>query len=125
MMFQTKRKQGTSAYYEFQFCKHFLPPEILVTPEYYGKIHFHPDSLLVHMDDDEIFFSNYLKYLSPALAPDGTTQFSDCGVNYYTKEQAEGMRSLILSEKPLEYGILAAWLEKAASEYNGFYILGI
>lgn len=47
------------------------------------------------------------------------------GVNYYTKEQAVDILQRIKKDKPKDYEILAEWLEKAVSEYNGFYFLGV
>ena len=124
-MFTTIKKRNTSSYYEFQYCKEDQPPKILVTPEYYGKHHFLPDSLLIHIDDDERFFPLYIDYLTPTHSPDGSGRFFAYGVNYYDREQTKKMIARISADKPLQYKILVDWLEKAVLEYNGFYFLGI
>jgi hypothetical protein len=125
LMFTYIKKRNTSSYYEFQYCKEDQPPEILVTPEYYGKHHFLPDSLLIYIDDDERFFPLYIDYLTPTHSPDGLGRFLSYGVNYYDREQTENMIKRISEDKPLQYKILVDWLEKAAHEYNGFYFLGL
>ena len=123
-MFTYIKKRDTSAYYEFQYCKEDQPPEILVTPEYYGKHHFLPDSLLIYIDDER-FFPLYIDYLTPTHSPDGSGRFSAYGVNYYDRDQTKKMIARISADKPLQYKILVDWLGKAAHEYNGFYFLGI
>lgn len=47
------------------------------------------------------------------------------GVNYYTKEQTYTIMEQIKNDKPQEFEALVAWLEKAVSEYNGFFFLGV
>lgn len=121
MFIACTEKKG-SAYFEFQYCKKDLPLKKLVKPGGYGF--WEKDSILVHIDDDT-FFENYLKYLEPTNAPNGTTEFCYYGINYYTKEQTLSIVKRIKEDKPKEFEIVVAWLEKAITDYNGFYFLGI
>ncbi len=85
------------------------------------------NSLYVPVSKDTIFFKEYFKYLEPTETPDGGTKFDGCGINYYTKKQARIIFERIQTDKPKEYMVLLAWLEKflADSSENGFYILGV
>ncbi len=118
----SQKKSGTSAYYEFQYCKKDLPTDVLVK-EGYG--HWQEDSLLVYTDDDARLFEHYLSYLSPTRAPNGTSEFCYFGVNYYTKEETAKILQRMEKEKPPYSEPLAKWLTKAVEEYNGFFFLGI
>ena len=84
-------------------------------------------SLFVPISKDNVFFEEYLKYLEPTETPDGGTKFDGCGINYYTKEQAQIIYERIQNDKPEEYTILITWLEKIISNPSevGFYILGV
>lgn len=84
-------------------------------------------ALYIPISKDQVFFKEYLKYLEPTKTPDGNTKFDACGINYYTKEQAEKMLNRIKADKPKEYTVLLSWLDKFISESseNGFYILGV
>lgn len=121
-MLITMDKKAGSAYFEFQYCKKNWTIKKLVNK---GYAFWQPDSLLVHIEDDMEFFEHYLKYLEPTNAPNGTQEFCFYGVNYYTKEQTQSILDRIKQDKPKECEILIAWLEKAVSDYNGFYFLGI
>lgn len=118
----SQKKSGTSAYYEFQYCKKALPTDVLVK-EGYG--YWQEDSLLVHIDDDARLFENYLSYLSPTHAPNGTSDFCYFGVNYYTKEETAKILKRLEKDKPPYSEPLIKWLAGAAEEYNGFFFLGI
>ncbi len=115
------KKQGTSAYYEFSYCKKDLPLADLTDKGY--KI-WQEDALLVYIDDDAELFRHYLCYLSPAHAPNGTDEFSPYGVNYYTKAEAAAILQRLKAENPPYSAPLIAWLENG-EEYNGFFFLGI
>lgn len=114
-------KRGT-AYFEFQYCKKEAPLEKLVKN---GYGHWEADSLLVHMDSGEEFFKHYREYLEAANAPDGANEFCYYGVNYYTREQTEHIITAIRKDLPKGCETIVGWLEKALTEYNGFYFLGI
>ena len=118
----SQKKSGTSAYYEFQYCKKDMPTDVLVK-EGYG--YWQEDSLLVHIDDDARLFENYLSYLSPTHAPNGTSDFCYFGVNYYTKEETAKILKRLEKDKPPYSEPLIKWLAGAAEEYNGFFFLGI
>ena len=98
----------------FEFCRFYFSRE---------------ECLYVSISNDAAFFKEYLKYLEPTRTPDGGTKFDGCGINNYTKEQAETMLKRIKADKPREYEILANWLEKVISDdnplVNGFYIQGV
>ena len=121
MFIPCSEKKG-SAYFEFQYCKKDWSIKKLVHKGYDFR---KEDSLLVHIDDDEQFFENYLKYLDSPIAPNGTTEFDCCGVNYYTKEQTLSILKKIENDKPPHYEVLVTWLKKSITDFNGFYFLGI
>ena len=111
-------KQGV-AYFEFQYCKKEWNIKKLLKK---GYSFWEKDSLLVHVDYDRDFLENYGDYLE---TPDGAQKLDPYGVNYYTKEQTFVIIEQIKNDKPQEFDILVTWLEKAATEYNGFFFLGI
>ena len=121
MFIPCSEKQG-SAYFEFQYCKKEWDIKKIL-----AKRHsfWEKDSLLVHIDGDKDFFDNYGDYLNAPNSPEGTQEFDLCGVNYYTKEQTYVIMEKIRNDKPQGFEALVAWLEKAATEYNGFFFLGI
>ncbi|MBR2971027.1 MAG: hypothetical protein IKC48_04460 [Clostridia bacterium] len=121
-MFVPCLQRKGSAYYEFQYCKKKGSPKRLANK---GYRHWAKDSIVVHVDEGDAFFDSYLGYLECTNAPNGTTQFSECGVNYYTKEQARCMEEKIKEDKPKDFEALIEWLDKAATDYNGFFFLGL
>lgn len=121
MFIPCSEKQGT-AYFEFQYCKKEWNIKKILKK---GYLFWEKDSLLVHIDNGKNFFESYLKYLEFTNAPNGTTEFCSYGVNYYTKEQTFSILERMKADKPKDFEVLVAWLEKAAVEYNGFFFLGI
>ena len=71
------------------------------------------------------FLKSYEDYLKSPVAPQKTQEPDLYGVNYYTKDQTLSIIERIKVDKPKEFEILLAWLEKAVTEYNGFFFLGI
>lgn len=121
MFITCSEKQGT-AYFEFQYCKKEWSIKKILKK---GYSFWEKDSLLVHVDYDRDFFDNYGDYLETPNSPDGTQKFDPCGVNYYAKDQSFVIIERIKNNKPQEFEALVAWLEKAVTEYNGFFFLGI
>lgn len=121
MFIQCSEKKGT-AYFEFQYCKKEWNIKKLLRK---GFSFWEKDSLLVHVDNDRDFFENYGDYLKAPNAHDGTQVFDPFGVNYYTKEQALSILERIRADRPRECDDLILWLEKAATDYKGFFFLGI
>lgn len=119
MLFTPCRERKGTAYFEFQYCKKDACVRRFWQKE---SAFWAPDSLLVSVDDDARFFSGYGKYLN---SPDGRSGFDPFGANYYSKGHAGDVLRGITAEKPADWEVLAAWLKKAAEEYNGFYFLGI
>jgi hypothetical protein len=117
----SKKKKGTSAYYEFSFCKKDMPIDELVKN---GYEFWSEDSLLLHIDDDSCFFEHYMKYFKNPHTPDGSGKFFYAGVNYYTAEETKKMLAKIEKEAPPYSAPLIAWLREA-EKYNGFFFLGI
>lgn len=119
----SRKDKGSGAYYELQFCKKSVPAEELAK----GKdiSYWKEDSLYFHMDEDEQFFRDYLKYFENPLSPDGSGSFCYFGINYYTRKKTQEMLLQIEVDRPAEYEILLPWLKKAAEKHNGFYLLGI
>ena len=121
MFIPCSEKRG-SAYFEFQYCKKEWNIKKLLKK---GFSHWEKDSLLVHVDYDRDFFDNYVDYLETPDSPDETQELDPYGVNYYTKEHTFVIIEQIKNDKPQEFDVLVSWLEKAATEYNGFFFLGI
>lgn len=120
MFIPCSEREGT-AYFEFQYCKKEWNVKKLLKK---GYSFWEKDSLLVHVDSDSDFFQNYADYLNNPDSPDGMMELY-VGVNYYTKEQASKILEQIKRDKPQEFETLVAWLEKAVTEYNGFFLLGV
>jgi len=117
-MFVDFTKRNGSDYIEFQFVKNVKKP--------FKKIdNFKDDSLYVYSDDINCFLETYGDLFKNCISPDGSDRFCDFGVNYYTPEMAKTIfdklkdLSVIGSEK------LIVWLEKAVSNGDGIYVLGI
>ena len=124
MFISCNEREGT-AYYEFQYCKKEWPIKKLLKR---GYKFWREDSLLFgveDIEDEEDFFLYYGSYLEPTYSPDGTNVFCFFGINYNTKELAKNILEKIKQDKPPHYEKLANWLEKAISQYNGFFLLGI
>lgn len=117
----SKKKSGSSAYYELAFCKKDMPPEELLQGGYPCRSE---DSLLFHMDDDSRFFRNYLRYFENPHSPDGSCRFYYAGVNYYTAEETAKILAEIEKDAPPYSAPLIAWLREAKA-YNGIFFLGI
>ena len=113
-------RQG-SAYFEFQYCKKEWNVKKILKK---GYSFWEKDSLLIHIDSESDFFNSYSNYLDATNSHDGMMELY-FGVNYYTKEQTSIIIEQIKRDKPQEFETLVAWLEKAATEYNGFFFLGI
>ena len=118
-----KKRKGSTAYYEFQYCKCDLPVEQAVKSDAWT---YWEDSLLVHMDEEHELFQHYIKpYMSAPHAPNGSRVYFYAGVNYYTREESAEILDRIRSDRPDGCEVLIPWLERAAGELYGFYILGI
>lgn len=121
-MFETNVK-WKGGRFEFQYCKRNGDVRELAKGEPYQSLM--KDSLYFHFDYDDIFLIEHRSYFDKPTTPDGGHVFDYWGINYYTKEQAALILERIKTDKPFESEKLIPWLEKAAFEYNGFYILGI
>ncbi len=115
-----RARRGT-AYFEFQYCKTEGSVKAILNSHQFWL----PDSLVVHIDDQERLMDDYLPFLEHPESPDGSSTFCYYGVNYYTKDRASQMLEQIKAAKPEDCDTLIPWLEKAATKYNGFYFLGI
>ena len=119
-----KKRKGSTAYYEFQYCKCDLTVEQAVKSD--AWTYWAEDSLLVHMDGENELFRNYIKpYMSAPHAPNGSRVYFYAGVNYYTHEEAAEILERIKTDRPAGCEALIPWMERAAGEFYGFYILGI
>ena len=121
-LFVPSEELSGSGYFEFQFYKKDLPAK-KAAKDYHR--HWLADSLYVHIDHQSVFLRNYLPYLQKTTAPDGSCEFCYFAPNYYTKEQAAKMVEQIRADRPLEWEVLLPWLERAASEYYGFFVMGV
>ena len=117
----SKKEKGSSAYYEFSFCKKDMSIDKLTKR---GYEHRSEDSLLLHIDNDSRFFEHYMKYFENPHSPDGTGRFYCAGVNYYTAVETKEILSRIEKDAPPYSAPLISWLREA-EKYNGFFFLGI
>jgi hypothetical protein len=108
-IFITQDEKTEGAHFEFRVCS--------------GQ----GSSLFVPIHKDTVFFDEYLKYLEPTETPNGGSTFDGCGINYYTREQAQIMCNKIQKDKPQEYTILLDWLKNNVLDpsKNGFYLFGV
>ena len=119
-----EKRKGSSAYYEFQFCKDDLTVEQAVKSDAWH--YWAEDSLLVHIDGEHELFHSYIKpYMSAPHAPNGSRGYFYAGVNYYTREETAEMLERIKEDSPAGCNVLIPWLERAAREFYGFYIMGL
>ena len=121
MFIPCKGKTGT-AYFEFQYCKKEWTGGNFMES---GYSYWEEDSLLIHVDEADLFFDQYGKYFRCPQAVSGVSKLEYCGENYYSKEQTAQILQRIKKECPQEHEPLIAWLEKAVTEYNGFFMIGI
>ena len=117
-------REGT-AYFEFQFCKKKSFIHRIFTAIVGWHVFWAKDSLLVDALDDETFFKNYGEYIKYPTVKNRFQELDPFGVNYYTKEQTLSILEKIKKDKPKDFEVLVKWLEKAVTDYNGFYFLGI
>lgn len=123
--FISNDQRDSTAYYEFQFCKIDKPISHILGEEKFSHLEFwKEDSLCIEIDAFERFVDNFPVFLKTS-AIQGGDKFNYYGPNYYSREMTvqilEEMKCVIQKTD----NILIEWLERAASEFNGFYILGI
>lgn len=121
VVFTRPKDRRGSAYYEFQYCK--TDGSVRTIMKSHGS--WLDDSLLIYMDDDTKFFEQYGEYLQKPISPNGSHTFDYAGINYYAPEMARMIIERIKAAQPENCDELLAWLDPAASEYNGFFFLGI
>ena len=84
------------------------------------------NSLFLYWDDEEAFLEIYEPYFNAMNLLTGNDEpFDFYSENVASKEQARVLREEIQKHHPKEYEIFAEWLEKAYTEFNGFYISGM
>ena len=80
--------------------------------------------MYVYGDDMEIFWRCYNDIIGEGIYNNGKRGTMDLvGINFYSKEQINGIIKRIKVKTPPDYEILLNWLEIGLN-YNGFYILG-
>lgn len=119
---EERRAYGGSAFFELQYCK--MEPDTSAK-EIVDASYWQDDSLYVYMDDMDCFYSQYSDIFVDGLYYNMNRGRIDVhGINYYSPAQISEIIHAIDVKKPKEYALLLEWL-KNASQYNGFYILGI
>ena len=115
-MLLTYQERKGDAYFEFQYRRKDYEPNEEVQK----------NSLFLYWDDEEAFWEIYEPYFNAMNVLTGKEEpFDFYSENAASKEQAEVLREELLKHHPKEYEIFAEWLEKAYTEYNGFYISGM
>ena len=123
IFYEQRIPADSSCFVELQFCR--LPEGTKL-----GRIvsvdsikHFLSDSLFV--PDEDAFFSEYNGIFDSGIYNNLETGVVDVyGINYYPPEITAKMLRRVRAEHPADGEALVTWLEKA-TEYNGFYVLGI
>ncbi len=115
MLLTYKERKGDE-YFEFQYRRKDYEPNEEVQK----------NSLFLYWDDEEAFFEIYEPYFNAMNVLTGKEEpFDFFSENAISKEQSHVLREKLLKHRPEGYEVFAEWLEKAYTEYNGFYILGI
>ena len=83
------------------------------------------DSLFVRASYAVLFEVEFGKYLKPIHTLYNKGEFDVYEAYLYTKEETAAIVEKIKKAKPLDCEIIIPWLEKAASEYNGFLFIGL
>ena len=120
-LFITNDDRSGYFYYEIQYCKSANYKKKLERGLHFWK----KESIYVDMDNEQEFFENYYKYLRISDYVQNGGSYDKNGVNYYSAQRAAKILDDITVDKPRDYDVFAAWLEKAAYEYEGFFILGL
>ena len=115
-MFLTYKEQTEGTYLEFQYRYNDDKP----------KEEVQKTSLFLFGDDDEFFREIYAPHFDEMNRLTGNKNSFDF-FDFYSqdaisKQQAHILREELLKHRPEEYADFAKWLEKASTEYNGFYI---
>ena len=115
-MLLTYQERKGDAYFEFQYRRKDYEPNEEVQK----------NSLFLYWDDEEAFLEIYAPYFNAMNVLTGNKNpFDFYSENTISKEQASVLREELLKHRPEEYEVFVDWLEKAAQEYNGFYISGM
>ncbi len=122
---EERRKFGSSAFIELQFCK--LPPKAKIKKivSTNSITHWQNDSLYVYVDDIDTFFKEYAPFFNSGTYSNLETGVVDLfGINYYAPSAIDSLIAKICECRPVDYESLVNWLSEGKA-YNGFYILGI
>ena len=120
---EERRNVGGSAFIEIQFCGLPAGTAVKKIVAVSSIEHWKNDSLYV--DDENGFYKEYSMILGCGTYNNMKSGTVDIyGINYYSPCVIDHITERLLKEKPADYEVFAAWLDKAKS-YNGFYILGI
>lgn len=120
-----RRAFGGSDFLELQFCKMKKGTNIKSIVLTRNIVDWCNDSLYVSGDDTDVFYKQYKDVFKNGIynnLKSGDIDFF--GINYYSPELVEEMIKTIEANKPEDYAVILAWLNKA-KEFNGVYILGV
>ena len=120
-----RRAFGGSDFLELQFCKLKKGTSIKSIVSNRNIVDWCNDSLYVSGDDTDVFYKQYKDVFKKGIynnLKSGDIDFF--GINYYSPELVEEMIKTIEANKPEDYAVILAWLNKA-KEFNGVYILGV
>ncbi len=120
-----RRVFGGSDFLELQFCKLKKGTSIRSIVSTRNIVDWCNDSLYVSGDDTDVFYKQYKNVFKNGVynnLKSGDIDFF--GINYYSPELVEEMIKTIEANKPEDYTIILAWLNKA-KDFNGVYILGV
>ena len=120
-----RRAFGGSDFLELQFCKLKKGTSIKSIVSNRNIVDWCNDSLYVYGDDTDVFYKQYKDVFKNGIynnLKSGDIDFF--GINYYSPELVEEMIKTIEANKPEDYAVILAWLNKA-KEFNGVYILGV
>ena len=122
---EERQKFGGSDFIELQYCRLPYCSEIKEIVSLNAIKNWKNDSLYIHGDDMDMFYSAYGAIITDGIYNNLEHGPVDLyGINFYSQEQISQIIECIEAEMPPDYQTLLDWL-KAGRRYVGFYILGV
>ena len=122
---EERRNHGGTAFVEFQFCRLKANSKIRKIVSVNRVQNWKDDSLYLFVDDIDDFLEEYNDIFDSGIYNNLKSGNIDIfGINYYSKDCIPKLIEILKHKKPTDYETIILWL-KEASNYNGFYILGI
>lgn len=119
---QAHRRAHDSAYMEIQHCRMDAAAPLAEIVATDSLRHWQKDSLYVHFDELDTFFSAYGAIFGSGVYNNLQSEPIDpYGVNYFSPDRVREIVARLQASDAPERDVLAAWLQDA----RGVYVLGI